>query len=104
MPRRKRIDPSQISEEINGEVQAPQREVTLSRPDGNPVVVPENMVEDLQKKGFTIAEPGEFSEKRERNVQRSFETANADEIAKGVRIAQIVEDAINRDRKSRRAE
>ena len=94
MPKQK-IDPSKIIEEIDGEVQKPQAEVTLKRPDGQPVAVPQNIAEQLiAEKGFKLASPGEFTEMRAENVQKSFEAANAEDIKKATMISQIVKDAV----------
>ena len=89
------IDPSKLTEEIDGVEQPKAVNVTLKRPDGNPAVFPENLAEQLiSEKGFTRAESGEFTEQREANVQKSFELANADEIRKALLITQIVEKAV----------
>ena len=85
---------SDLTEEIEGEVQAPQLYVTMRRPDGYAAVFPANMVEALQKKGYAIAEPGEFTERREANVKTSFAAANADKIADAVMLAEAIADAI----------
>lgn len=88
----------ELTEEIEGEVQAPQRDVTMRRPDGYAAVFPANMVESLQKKGYVIAEPGEFSERRAANVKSSFAAANANKIADAVMLANAIADAIDKPR------
>lgn len=83
-----------LTEEIDGVEQAPQLPVTMRRKDGHPAVFPANMVDSMLKKGFTIAEPGEFTEQREANVIESFAAANAPEIRKNAMLAEAIATAV----------
>lgn len=92
----KKIDPSKLTEEIDGVQQPTQETVTLIRPvDNQPASVPANLAEQLiADKGFKLASPGDFTEMRAENVQKSFEAANAEDIKKSKMISQIVKDAV----------
>ena len=92
----KKIDPSKLTEEIDGVQQPAQETVTLIRPvDNQPASVPANLAEQLiADKGFKLASPGDFTEMRAENVQKSFEAANAEDIKKAKMIAKIVKDAV----------
>ena len=92
----KKIDPSKLTEEIDGVQQPVQETVTLIRPvDNQPASVPANLAEQLiADKGFKLASPGDFTEMRAENVQKSFEAANAEDIKKATMIAQIVKGAV----------
>ena len=85
-----------LTEEIEGEVQAPPRIVTMRRLDGYAADFPDNMVDSLLKKGFVVSEPGEFTERREANVIESFAAANAPEIRKNAMLAEAIATAVEK--------
>lgn len=92
-----------LKEEIEGVEQAPQLPVTMRRPnDGYAAVFPAQMVDSLLKRGFTIAEPGEFTEKREANVIESFAAANAPEIRKNAMLAEAIATAVDKPKRARK--
>lgn len=90
-----------LKEEIDGVEQAPQLPVTMCRTDGHPAVFPAQMVDSMLKKGFTIAEPGEFSERRAENVKTSFAAANAPEIRRNAMLAEAIADVVKPKAKSK---
>ena len=93
---KKKINPSKVVEEIDGVEQVAEPQVLLRRPDGYPADFPESMAKQLiADKGFTLAKPEDFAERRARNVKKSFEERNAKTIAEAEQLAGILRASIS---------